>query len=111
MAYGWRYQTLMYRIPSMASDRESKRPANYVGTPADNIEDKRTREQVRADDRREQACEILDEIQRNEPELGPAQREFVDDLIERRAKWGVRFLVSENTLSWLEDIAEEFDLL
>jgi hypothetical protein len=95
----------------------SKRPANYVGNPIKNIEDKRTREQVRADNRREQACEILDAIQRYNDvngypvELNPAAQEFVDDLIERRAKYGVRFLVSENTLHWLEDIAQEFDLL
>jgi hypothetical protein len=103
---------LPQRMLSMTS--ESKRPANYVGTPADNIEDKRTREQVRADDRREQACEILDLIERDDTikaNFDPAQCEFVDDLIERRAKYGVRFLVSEKTLGWLEDIAEEFDLL
>jgi hypothetical protein len=94
----------------------SKRPANYVGHPTENKEDKRTCEQIRADGRREQACEILDAIQRrkwqNDPlDLKPAAMEFVDDCIERRGKYGVRFLVSENTLQWLEDIAEEFDLL
>jgi hypothetical protein len=102
---------------SKAMTSNPKRPANYVGHPIENKEDKREQLEARANDRREQACEILDAIQRRVGlrgvalNLTPATQEFVDDCIERRGKYGVHFLVSENTLQWLEDIAEEFNLL
>jgi hypothetical protein len=102
---------------SKAMTSNPKRPANYVGHPIENKEDKREQLEARANDRREKACEILDAIKHRVGlrgvalDVNPASQKLIDDCLERRDKYGVRFLVSENTLQWLEDIAEEFNLL